>query len=244
LRIIAPASVLVLTACSVPDGSTDVHDPYESVNRYTHSLNVGLDRVALRPASRAYGAVVPPRFREGLDNAANNLGAPSDVANYVLQGDLDNATIMAVRFFLNSTIGVLGFFDPATSVGLVRRQTGFGETLAVWGAPEGAYQVLPLLGPSTERDTAGRIVDIVTNPIGTMFGSDAEEADAALTVTGTLNYRYNFSDTVDGILYDSADSYSQLRLFYLDSRRFGLGTGDTSAESDPYEDLYEGLYDE
>ena len=108
--------------------------------------------------------------------------------------------------------------------------------------------VLPFFGPSTERDAVGQIVDIFTNPLDSVF-DEASEIAAFTSFPSVLNSRFELADTVDGILYDSADSYAQLRLFYLESRRFQL-SGQTSAENafDPYENLYEevyeGLYDE
>lgn len=242
-------AALALGACSVPDEPTDIHDPYEKANRVSHAFNKGADRVFFRPASQVYGNVVPGPVRTGLSNAADNLDTPRSVVNDVLQGQGEDAVHNTFRFLLNTTMGVFGVFDVASSFGLERRKTGFGDTLAVWGVPEGAYLETPLLGPSTERDSVGRIVDILANPIGAVLGDDGDEIAATTSLPSVLNSRFEFADTVDGILYDSADSYAQLRLFYLESRRFELA-GQTSAGNafDPYEDLYdevyEGLYDE
>lgn len=241
-------SFALLTACSVREPGTDVHDPYEGVNRATHWVNVELDRSALRPASQVYGTLVPSPVRRSADNVANNLGVPSAVMNKALQGNIGDAIHNTMRFAVNTTFGLLGLFDIASEMGIEARDTGFGDTLALWGANEGAYVVLPVFGPSTERDTAGLVVDILTDPIGTVLGpklgGEAEDASLDFTVASTLNSRYELTETVDGILYDSADSYAQLRLFYLDSRRFGLAGASDDTTDELYDDLYEGLYDE
>ena len=241
-------TIVALSACSVGDPGADFHDPYEGVNRATHAVNVELDRSALRPASQVYGTIVPSPVRQSVDNVGDNLGMPSAVMNKLLQGNIADAIHNTARFAVNTTLGVLGLFDPATDMGLEERDTGFGETLAVWGANEGAYLVLPVLGPSTERDTAGLIVDALTNPIGTVLGTqlgdEAEENSLSFTAASVINDRYELTSTIDNILYESADSYAQLRLFYLDSRRFALGETNDDAATDIYDDLYEGLFDE
>lgn len=247
--ICATVLSLGLSACSVSDAPSGVNDPLEPLNRVSHAVNKGADRVIFRPSSQVYGTVVPQPARRSLSNAASNLGGPLSVANNFLQGNVENAGHNMARFLINTTIGVFGLFDPAASdFGLDERDTGFGDTLAVWGVGEGVYLELPLFGPSTARDTLGLAVDIATNPITTVLDQGSEIA-AATSIPSVLNSRYELSDTVDSILYDSADSYAQMRLFYLESRRFSLG-GQTSAENafDPYENLYEevyeGIYDE
>ncbi len=246
--IIAALLPLVLSACAA-ESPSDVSDPLEPVNRVFHAVNKGADRVFFRPASRVYGSLGPESARTSLSNAAANLNTPRSVVNDVLQGNIEDAGHNTARFLVNTTIGVFGLFDPAGSdFGLEERETGFADTLAIWGVGEGIYLELPLFGPSTSRDAVGLAVDIASNPIGTVL-SDSPEIAALTSFPSVLNSRYELSDTVDSILYDSADSYAQLRLFYLESRRFQLG-GQTSAENvfDPYENLYEevyeGLYDE
>ena len=249
-RIIFAAMVpLILSACSVSENPEGVNDPLEPMNRASHAVNKGADTLVFRPASQVYGTIVPQPARRSLSNAASNLGGPLNVVNNLLQGNVEDAGHNTARFLVNTTIGVFGLFDPAASdFGLDERDTGFGETLAVWGVGEGVYLELPLFGPSTARDAVGIAVDIATNPVGVVLEEGSEIA-AATSIPSVLNSRYELTDTVDGILYDSADSYAQLRLFYLESRRFQLG-GQTSAENafDPYanlyEEVYEGLYDD
>lgn len=235
----AGLALLALAGCSTPaPGSAGgaPYDPYEAQNRQVHAFNKGLDRAVLRPAGVAYATVVPEPVNQMVGNFADNLGTPADVVNNLLQARFENAAINTVRFVMNSTIGVGGLLDAATAFGIAPRDTDFGETLAVWGAPQGAYQELPVLGPSTERATAGMIVDLVTNPLDTAL--DASErrlkrGSAVAHVVGERGYR---AGTVDSILQDSADSYAQLRLIYLQNRRHQLGDAAGDTYVDPYDD--------
>ena len=238
-------AALVVSACSVPTEEGAIHDPYESLNRVSHAYNKGADRVLVRPLSKAYGAAVPNPVRRSLSNVAAHLDEPKSVANHVLQGDVESAGHSFFRFLVNSTVGVAGLFDPAAdSLGLERRQTGFGDTLAAWGGREGAYLELPFAGPSTERDFVGLIVDVATNPVS-HISSDVAILNTASTIPAGLNLRYEFSDTVDSVLHDSADSYAQLRLSYIQNRKFKLNQQDPDdAGHDHFEDLYDEIYEE
>ena len=243
---LAGAVLLMAAACSGPESPGGIHDPYERTNRSIHEANKASDRYFVRPASQVYGNAVPTPVRRSISNFAENLGSPQYVANDVLQGNIDNAGHNFFRFLVNSTIGVFGLFDPASgSFGLEGRATGFADTLAVWGVREGAYQELPLFGPSTERDTVGFLVDLATNPIGALV-DDGDDMAAASSLPALLNTRYEQTDTIDGILYESADSYAQARLFYLESRRFRLSDGEasTGAGEDLYDEVYGDIYDE
>ncbi len=232
------AGTVFLSACAAPPVPPTIPDPNENVNRAVHRLNKGIDTALVRPASQVYGTVVPGPVRQGIGNFAENAEAPGDVVNFVLQGKPDLAALNVLRFAVNLTAGVGGLFDPATGLGLPRPQTDFGETLYVWGAAEGNYVELPLFGPSTERDAVGRLVDIATNPTRLLAG-DPARAVAGAEVGSRLGDRYRFAETIDGVLYDSADSYAQSKLLYVQNRRFELGqTGDDGAAIDPYEDPY------
>ncbi|MDE0521456.1 MAG: VacJ family lipoprotein [Boseongicola sp.] len=242
---ISAVAALAVSACTVPTEEGAVHDPYESLNRVSHTFNKGADRVLIRPLSQAYGATVPNPVRRSLSNVAAHLDEPKSMANHVLQGDAESAAHSFFRFLINSTVGVAGLFDPAAGgLGLDRRQTGFGDTLAAWGGREGAYLELPFAGPSTERDFVGLIVDVATNPIS-HISSDVAILNTASTIPAALNVRYEFSDTVDSVLHDSADSYAQLRLSYIQSRKFRLNQQDPDdVGHDHFEDLYDEIYEE
>ncbi len=232
---------LALAACAAAPTASGINDPHESVNRSFHSFNVGLDRALIRPASSAYGAILPPPIEAGISNFANNLDAPGQVLNHLLQGKPQFAAQNTLRFALNTTAGIGGLFDFSTAIGLPGVDTDFGETLHVWGVGEGAYVELPGFGPSTERDAVGLVVDIVTNPVNAVIPELSGTVSTAAQIGSKLSDRDRFSNTVDSILYDSADGYAQLRLLYLQKRRFELGQTDAESDAtfvDPYEDPY------
>lgn len=225
-------------ATSGPPGAA-VNDPYEGANRAVHAFNKGFDQALFRPVSRAYGTVVPSYGRQKLNNVQSHFSLPSDIINAALQGRGENTVHNLFRFLVNTTVGVLGIFDPATSLGLEDRSTDFGETLFVWGSGEGAYLEVPFFGPYTQRDLLGEVVDVVINPLSFVSLSPPESYIPSGTyIAEAADYRYTFADTVDGILYESADSYVQMRTIYLDNRRFELGDTAQTAAIDPYEELF------
>jgi phospholipid-binding lipoprotein MlaA len=136
---------------------------------------------------------------------------------------------------VNSTIGIAGLFDPASKMGAAVKETDFGETLNIWGMGEGAYVELPLYGPSTQRDAVGTVVDIVFDPTRLIIPKEKRWIDTFAQIAARIGDRGRYSETVDSILYDSADGYAQARLLYLENRRHALGQ--TTAESE-FEDPY------
>lgn len=224
--------VLALAACGVPPAG-GINDPYEANNRAVHEFNKGLDRALLRPAGQAT-THLPDAIRIPVSNFARNTGLPSAIVNNVLQGDIGGAATNIMRFVINSTVGVLGLADPAGAIGLHEVEADFGGTLARWGVDEGAYLELPVLGPSTERDAAGRLVDLALNPLGHIGHERVTRWHYPAWLLDGIIDRGRFGDTVDSVLYESADSYAQMRLIYLQNRRFALGQGGDDAYIDPY----------
>ncbi|MGZ9809564.1 MlaA family lipoprotein [Pseudoroseicyclus sp. H15] len=222
---IAFSALAALTACSPAPPGVEIHDPYEAQNRAVHAFNTSVDTAVLRDLGQASNAL-PDGIGAAIVTFSDNSSLPGMAVNNLLQGNLEDAAVNSGRFVFNIVFGLLGFGDPAAEIGLYERSTDFGETLAVWGVPEGAYLELPLLGPSTERDAFGEVVDRVLNPLD-YIGSEAADAYSR---AGTYAYvgeqiveRGQFSGTVDGLLYESADSYAQARLAYLQNRRFETG---------------------
>lgn len=235
---LAAILALPLAACAPAPIPQGVDDPFESGNRRVHAFNKGVDRALLRPAASGYGAVPAP-VREGARNVAGNLQLPRFVVNDIAQGEGEDAVHNLFRFILNSTLGVAGLFDPAASFGLPARETGFGETLHVWGVGEGPYLELPLLGPSTARDAAGGFLDVLLNPLPLALEEDAAVAARAAALAARLDARLRSGAVIDEVLDGSADSYATLRSLYLQNRRFELGGGRAD-----YLETYEDPYDE
>ena len=233
----------LLSACNVAPAGVQVYDPYETTNRRVHEFNKGLDRTIIRPVAVTV-ARLPADVTDPVVNFADNTALPGMVVNGVLQGDIEGVASNTLRFLLNSTVGIGGLFDPADAIGLFEQSTDFGETLAVWGVPEGAYRELPVRGPSTERDAAGKIVDIFLDPLGSVLNSDQRAIVVGTRVGGTVINRGRFSNTVDSVLYDSADSYAQAHILYLQNRRFQLGQGATGTAADPYGDTCAGGFED
>lgn len=241
VRVVALLGVALLTACAPRDVPAGIDDPWEASNRQTHEFNKKLDKSLIRPAGNAYAGSVPQPVMTGVSNFAGNLSTPSLVVNNILQADAEGAMANSWRFVINSTLGIVGLFDVATAFGIPEHDTDFGETLHVWGAKEGNYVELPLLGPSTERDAVGRVVDMFTNPLSYVLPAPEKYAGTAALTIKRLGDRGRYSQTVDSVLHDSADSYAQGRLTYLQNRRYKL-YGEAGL-GDPYDDPYGGTGD-
>lgn len=231
---------LLLTACGPAAIPSGIDDPNEARNREVHEFNRGLDRNLLRPTANTYSRILPEPVENGISNFASNLDAPGDVVNNLLQLRIGKAAENTLRFAINSTVGIGGLFDPATALGVAGDPTDFGETLHVWGAPEGQYVEAPFIGPATSRDMVGIVVDVALNPVRLALPNPEAGYATATKIASGLSARARYTNTVDSILYESADSYAQARLLYLQNRRFDLGrdtAGGGAGFEDPYADF-------
>lgn len=246
-RIFATVAFAVLSACSTAPVATGISDPYETANRRVFEENMRLDAAlfsgkdsqsdAQAQAPQA-GADFP--LRRVYDFAAN-VGLPSRVVNDILQGNVEDAVHNSVRLVFNSTLGLGGLFDVATDIGLEERSTDFGETLHVWGVPEGNFVMLPVLGPSTDRDTVGMVVDLFTNPLSYLLPGAYAYLPLEARIASLFTARLSYGDALDDLLYGSTDPYATARLYYLDNRRYQLVGDDATDEAlyDIYEEAYE-----
>ncbi|MEI4197477.1 VacJ family lipoprotein [Roseovarius sp. E0-M6] len=247
-QLVLMALLVLLTACAKPDPAVmrqTHYDPWEEENREVHAFNRSLDRALVRPAGKGYTKAVPDDIELVVTRFSENLSLPGAIVNNILQGNGLGATTDTYRFLVNTTLGLGGFFDPATELNMpAKTDADFGQTLYTWGINEGPYMELPLLGPSTTRDAVGKTVDLFTNPLTYALPSPESYYGTAASVSSGLSARGQYSDTIDSILYESADSYAASRSIYLQNRRFKLGKGRDETYLDPYEsvagDPYEG----
>ena len=205
--------------------SGEVKDCFESVNRATFKFNQVLDGVVFEPLAKAY-RVLPSPVRAGTSNALDNLSTLVTIPNNLLQGDFKKATVNTGRFIVNTTIGVVGIFDVAEKVGFPEyEKEDYGQTLGVMGVGEGCYVVLPVLGPSTVRDTVGSFANLiggdpwhnVTVANETQYFSDFDYW-ASRAGTG-IDFRAKNIDSFDNLEKNSIDFYASVRSLYLQDRQ-------------------------
>lgn len=234
MRALALALVGVATGCAATPEGEIIADPYEQTNRTFHTVNKGLDTAVVRPVAQAYDFATPALIRHLVSNFLEHLALPADFANYVLQGDVDAALETFGRFGVNTIAGAGGLLDPATEFGLPYEPTDFGMTLADWGADEGVYLSIPLLGPATTRDAFGRVVDIGLDPFGFLVGTPVSVARRA---TEIVDERADNFELVDELLYESEDSYTTVRTTYVLNRRSALA-GDEDVDPETLPDIF------
>jgi phospholipid-binding lipoprotein MlaA len=155
---------LFLIVMAAGCATTGNPDPLQPLNRRVHAFNEVVDSNVFRPVARGYVAVLPEPVRVGVHNVFANLRTPTTIINQLLQGKPAEGGRATGRFLVNSTVGILGFFDVAARWGLEADREDFGQTLAVWGLPRGPFLMLPFLGPSSVRDGAGTLAGIYTYP--------------------------------------------------------------------------------
>lgn len=196
-----------------PSAAT-IADPLMGFNMMMYDFNEGLYYFAIKPVSQAFRTVVPVEIRTATRNFFRNLAFPVRFINCMLQGKWDRAVDEFSAFFLNSTVGVLGLGDVAPHImGREIPKEDFGQTLAVWGVDNGFYIVLPLLGPSTARNTAGMIGDVFMDPV-TYMGLNWEITMVART-TEVVNYFSFQKDIYKQLKEVSLDPYTALRSGYI-----------------------------
>lgn len=228
---------LMLVGCATVSGPhADPRDPWEGYNRQVWRFNEAVDEAVLKPVARGYKAVLPEWVRTGVNNFFGNLSDVWSLVNNVLQLKPAESVEMTARVGLNSTLGLLGLFDVASGVGLQRRREDFGHTLGRWGVPTGPYLVLPLLGPSTLRDTAALPVDMK----GDLLGQVQDSSDRiGLRMTRVVDQRANLLEAGRVLDEVALDRYTFVRDAYLQRRRGSAEPPPKSSEPEERYDLPE-----
>ena len=202
-----------------------VKDCFESVNRATFALNQGLDKIIFKPVAKTYRALPSP-IRTGTNNVLVNLSSLITIPNNILQGEIKTAGVNTGRFAINTTVGILGIFNVAKKMGFSEyEKEDYGQTLGVWGVGAGCYVVLPVIGPSTIRDTAGSFINIMGGDpyynVSTHGNNQyLDRSDYMLTKTITaIDFRAKNLETLDNLEKNSMDFYASVRSLYLQDRQ-------------------------
>lgn len=194
-------------------------DPFERLNRSTHGFNVEIDRFVLEPVTDAYTIAVPDPARQTVRRVFANLNSPAVIVNDLLQGELDAFAVAVARFTVNTTIGLGGLFDPASSMGLEEHHADFGQTLAVAGVKSGPFLMLPVFGPTTVRDGVGTIVDFFLRPTTYVTLGTDTLLYATLQAGGNgITTREEHHEGLKALRASSVDYYAALRSAYFQSR--------------------------
>ena len=237
-KFLVSSLISILLATNVnagTDGNNDlskkskpVKDCFESLNRATFSLNSSLDKAIFKPVAKAY-RVLPNKVRSGTSNALDNLSSLVTIPNNILQGEFKKAGVNTGRFVVNTTIGVVGIFDVAEQMGFPEyEKEDYGQTLGVMGVGAGCYLVIPILGPSTVRDTAGMFINILggdpyynASTHGNNEYLDKEVYMATKVLTG-VDFRAKNLDSIDNLEKNSMDFYASVRSLYLQDRQIKI----------------------
>jgi phospholipid-binding lipoprotein MlaA len=191
------------------------YDPWEPFNRQMFAFNRQLDRFVLKPVATVWDRALPDLAQESLGNFFSNLSMPARLVNHLFQRNIDGAGREFARFFLNVSMGVLGFFDVATELGIAKSDADTGQTLGVYGAGPGPYLVLPLLPPLTVRDGMGFAVDSAMNPLNYVVPFAANTGSRG---ANTVNERSINLDTFEEFEEGTFDLYTAVRNAYLQRR--------------------------
>ena len=219
---------LVIIFISLNIYTEEVNDPFEELNRKTYEFNEKLDSKILKPTAQAYSKLPPP-VKKGVTNFFNNLEEVDTCVNQLLQGKPKKSANDLTRFLINSTVGLGGFIDVASKMGLERHEEDFGQTLATWGIGDGFYIVLPLFGPSNLRDTSGMILTMMSDPINAYAVSEGQSWIVPMrTAVNAVDQRSKIIDEVNALRDNSVDYYAAVRSSYYQNRNAAISNEDDS----------------
>jgi len=219
------------------NNQAEVKDCFESINRGIFAFNQGLDKAVFKPLAKGYRKLPQP-VRSGTSNVISNLGNVVTIPNNILQGQVKDAGMNSLRLIINSTLGIAGIFDVASYYGIKKRdKEDYGQTLGTWGVGEGCYFVLPVLGPSTVRDSIGSLVNVMGGDAwyNVTVANDTQyfnEADYYLSrVTSGIDFRAKNLESFDSLEKTSIDLYASIRSLYLQDRQRKIQNIDQATET-------------
>jgi len=216
---------------------------FEGFSRAMFAFNHGLDTAVFEPVAKGYRALPVP-VRKGTGNFVDNLRSLLTFSNNILQGDFKKAGNTIGRFAVNTTVGVLGIWDPATALGLEKQgKEDFGQTMGVWGAESGCYFVLPVIGPTTARDAIGLVGNVFLDPVyqithnteikdGVVGNENYSEHNYYFyRTTGAVDFRAKNIESFDSLEKNSIDLYASVKSLYLQDRNKKIANSKTSVET-------------
>ena len=216
---------------------------FEGVSRAMFKFNHALDKAIFKPVAKGYRALPQP-IRQGTGNASDNLRSLLTLTNNVLQGDFKRAGVTAARFGINTTVGILGIFDPAARLGFEDKgREDFGQTLGVWGADSGCYFVLPILGPTTARDAIGLVGNTILDPVYQIThnteirnevvgnGNYSEHNYYYYRGTNAVDFRAKNIESFESLEENSIDLYASLKSLYLQNRSKKIANSSSTTET-------------
>lgn len=227
---------LLASGCATsPEYTADERDPWQGFNRKVYSFNDALDQMFLVPAATTYRGITPDFAEQGVSNFFSNLGDLGVAFNNTLQFKFLDAASDIGRIIVNSTIGLLGFIDVASHMGLEKHDEDFGQTLGYWGMGTGPYVMLPFFGPSNLRDGPGKVVDTIVYPPNWADIKTSERNGLfALKLVSTRAELMQLEEKAEEL---SRDRYVFIRDAYLDRREFLVNDGEISTDDDLYDEL-------
>jgi len=245
-KIIITSLISLMIASSVSsDTDGKVEDCFEGLNRATFSLNQGLDKTIFKPVAKAY-RVLPSSVRSGTSNVLVNLSSLITIPNNILQGDFKKAGVNTGRFVVNTTVGILGIFDVAKKMDFPKyEKEDYGQTFGAWGIGPGCYVVLPVLGPSTVRDTFGSFVNVLGgDPYynASTHGNNEYLTDSLYMktkVVSGIDFRAKNLESIENLEKNSMDFYASVRSLYLQDRQQKISNSNPTIEI-----MYEGDWEE
>ncbi len=222
-------TLILLSGCSYQNELiNDSIDPLENRNRSIYAFNENLDEAILEPAADGYDYITPNFLQKSFNNFFDNINYPVTIINQLLQGNIRESLQDTLRFTVNTTIGIFGLFDPASSMGLNEHDEDFGQTLAVWGVEEGPYLMLPFFGPKTLRSLAGDLTDVLFNPLLNINDTNLKIQTNLISI---LQDRSDLS-TLEEELDNSFDPYQYIKDSYIQNRKYKINNGNITEDDE------------